>query len=166
MYALIENGAVVQYPYSASNLIQDNPETSFPADISNATLESFGVYIVYNTTPPVVTNDQYLQEGTPVYNDEDQRWEQVWIVVDMTPEQIAQRDESDRQANKAQAETLLQQTDWTTIPDVSDPAVSDPYLTNSAEFAAYRSTIRKIAVNPPITVDVWAVAPDEAWAYN
>lgn len=166
MYALIENGVVVQYPYSVSILIQDNPETSFPSDISNATLESFGVYIVYSTTPPVVTKDQYLQEGTPVYDAGSQQWEQVWIVVDMTPEQIAERDASDKQANKLQAESLLQQTDWTTIPDVSNPALSDPYLTNANEFAAYRSNVRKIAVNPPVTVDVWPVEPEEVWAYT
>lgn len=166
MYALIENGVVVQYPYSYVNLKQDNPNTSFPNEINNQSLESFGVYVVYNTTPPVVTKDQYLQEGTPVYNAENQRWEQVWIVVDMTPEQIAQRDESDRQANKAQAASMLQATDWTTIPDVSDPAVSDPYLTNAAEFAAYRSNVRKIAVNPPVTVDVWPIEPEEVWAYT
>jgi hypothetical protein len=164
MYALIENGAVVQYPYSYVNLKQDNPNTSFPANVSNATLESFGVYVVYNTTPPVVTKDQYLQEGTPVYNDEDQRWEQVWIVVDMTPEQIAERDESDRQANKTQAESLLSATDWTCTVDINNPEYSDPYLANQDEFLAYRSAVRKIAVNPPVTVTEWPVEPEEVWA--
>jgi hypothetical protein len=65
--------------------------------------------------------------------------------------------------NKQQATALLQQTDWTTIPDVSDPALSDPYLTNTAEFAAYRSNVRKIAVNPPTTPAVFPAKPDEIW---
>jgi hypothetical protein len=68
--------------------------------------------------------------------------------------------------NKSQATALLQQTDWTTIPDVADPALSDPYLTNAAEFAAYRSNVRKIAVNPPTTLAVFPPVPEEVWAYT
>jgi hypothetical protein len=66
--------------------------------------------------------------------------------------------------NKAQAQFLLQETDWTTIPDVSDPALSDPYLTNAAEFAAYRSAVRKIAVNPPTDLVAFPSQPDEVWS--
>lgn len=76
-----------------------------------------------------------------------------------TPEEI-QAD------NKSQATALLQQTDWTTIPDVADSALSDPYLTNTAEFAAYRSNVRKIAVNPPTTPAVFPPVPEEVWAYT
>ena len=68
--------------------------------------------------------------------------------------------------NKQQATALLQETDWTTIPDVADSALSDPYLTNTAEFAAYRSNVRKIAVNPPTTPAVFPPVPDEIWAYS
>jgi hypothetical protein len=164
MYALIENGAVAQYPYTLADLRKDNPNTSFAAGASNESLEGFGMYVVYNTTPPEYTSLQYLEEGTPVFNDN--QWQQVWIVVDKTPEQIAQEEEAAKQANKQQAASLLTATDWTTIPDVSDPAISDPYLTNAAEFAAYRSNVRKIAVNPPVTVDVWPIEPDEVWAYT
>jgi hypothetical protein len=68
--------------------------------------------------------------------------------------------------NKQQATALLQETDWTTIPDVADPALSDPYLTNATEFAAYRSNVRKIAVNPPTTLAVFPPVPEEVWAYT
>lgn len=165
MYALIENGAVAKYPYTIADLRKDNPNTSFADTASNETLEEFGMYVVYNTTPPPYTNLQYLEEGTPVFNAQDNQWQQVWIVVDKTPEQIAQEEAAARAANKAQAESLLTATDWTTIPDVSDPALSDPYLTNAAEFAAYRSAVRKIAVNPPVVAD-FPVKPDEVWAYK
>ena len=49
---------------------------------------------------------------------------------------------------KEQASGLLYKTDWTTIPDVADPTKSNPYLTNQAEFIAYRSQVRQLAVNP------------------
>jgi hypothetical protein len=70
-----------------------------------------------------------------------------------------------RSINKQTAKTLLQETDWTTIPDVADPAVSDPYLTNAAEFAAYRSQVRQIAVNPPNEAVIFPLQPQEVWAY-
>lgn len=90
-----------------------------------------------------------------------------WLLVDgtwtpppaPTPEEI-------QAENKSTATSLLQQTDWTTIPDVSDPALSDPYLTNATEFAEYRSNVRKIAVNPPATSAVFPTMPDEVWAYT
>ena len=66
-------------------------------------------------------------------------------------------------ACKAKAVSLLQATDWTTIPDVADPAVSNPYLMNQAAFAAYRSQVRALAVNP-VADPVWPVQPNEEWS--
>lgn len=66
--------------------------------------------------------------------------------------------------NKQQASALLSATDWTTIPDVADPAVSDPYLMNQAEYAAYRSQVRAIAVNPPTTPAVFPTQPTSQWS--
>jgi len=37
---------------------------------------------------------------------------------------------------KQEASRLLYETDWTTIADVADPAVSNPYLMNQSAFAS------------------------------
>ena len=66
--------------------------------------------------------------------------------------------------NKQQAVYLLQQTDWASIPDVADPALSNPYLTNQAEFFAYRSALRAIAVNPTAGALTWPTKPQEQWS--
>ena len=66
--------------------------------------------------------------------------------------------------NKAQAESLLQATDWTATIDIADPAYSNPYLTNQAEFLSYRSQNRAIAVNPPITPAEFPNKPVEQWS--
>lgn len=66
--------------------------------------------------------------------------------------------------NKQKAVQLLQQTDWTTIPDVADPNLSNPYLMNQAEFFAYRSQLRAIAVNPTAGNLDWPVKPQEQWS--
>ena len=65
--------------------------------------------------------------------------------------------------NKATAVGLLQATDWTTIADVGNPQMSNPYLANQAEFIAYRNTIRQIAVYPTAGDLVWPVVPTEDW---
>jgi hypothetical protein len=74
-----------------------------------------------------------------------------------TPEEIQAQ-------NKQQATSLLQQTDWTSIPAVADPLRSNPYLTNQGEFDAYRSQIREIAINPPTTPAVFPTQPQEIWS--
>lgn len=68
------------------------------------------------------------------------------------------------EANKASAVNLLSQTDWTSIADVADPAVSNPYLMNQAEFLAYRSQLRAIAVNPTAGFITFPTKPQEQWS--
>ena len=65
--------------------------------------------------------------------------------------------------NKTTASQLLANTDWTTIPDIANPAVNDPYLANQDEFITYRNEIRKIAVYPTAGYLVWATPPIEVW---
>jgi hypothetical protein len=64
---------------------------------------------------------------------------------------------------KQQASKLLYETDWTTIPDVADPTKSDPYLLNPNDFAAYRSNVRKLAVNP-VANPTWPIKPVAQWS--
>jgi hypothetical protein len=71
--------------------------------------------------------------------------------------------EAGKLACKATAQQLLQATDWTSIGDVGDPAKSNPYLVNQAEFIAYRSTVRNYAVNPVEFPD-WPTEPTEQWS--
>ena len=65
--------------------------------------------------------------------------------------------------NKDTAMNLLQKTDWTPFSDVGDPTKSNPYLSNVNEFEAYRSALRKIAVNPVAGDIIWPTKPQEVW---
>jgi hypothetical protein len=67
-----------------------------------------------------------------------------------------------KQSCKKQASDLLYATDWTTIPDVADPANS-PYLTNQAAFIAWRNQIRALAINPVVD-PVFPPKPEEMWS--
>lgn len=66
--------------------------------------------------------------------------------------------------NVTEAQQLLTNTDWASIPAVADPAQSNPYLTNQEAFLAYRSKVRDIAVNPPTSVAVFPTMPTEQWS--
>ena len=63
---------------------------------------------------------------------------------------------------KSYASRLLYETDWTTIPDVVSPT-NTPYLTNQADFIAYRNTVRQLAVNPVVS-PVFPTQPTEEWS--
>jgi hypothetical protein len=162
LIAKVENGVVVDVADYQSMF----PDTSFPpSGVSDSFMIENGCMYV-NMFLPYDQATQCLQAVPPYIQIDDPEKPLNWVytvaVAELTPEQIEQRNESLRAANKAQAASLLQQTDWTTIPDVSDPAVSDPYLANSAEFAAYRNQVRKIAVYPPI-IAVFPEMPAEVW---
>ena len=65
--------------------------------------------------------------------------------------------------NKKTAILLLQQTDWTQIPSVSDSALSNPYLANKNAFDTYRNSVRQYALNPVAGDIVWPSMPQEVW---
>lgn len=74
---------------------------------------------------------------------------------------IPTEEETAKQKCKKDASALLYETDWTTIPDVADPANS-PYLKNQAEFIAWRSQIRELAINPVVN-PVFPPTPEAIW---
>lgn len=162
VYVLAPNNLVQKYPYTLTDLIFDNTETSFPSPMTDALAADFNTYPVVETPQPVydpITEnldwiDPILENGV---------WVQQWAVSPATPEEIVQREEQAKANNKAIASQLLAETDWTDIPAVSDPA-NDPHLTNRDAFNTYRLQLRGIAVNPPITVDPWPVKPVEVWS--
>ena len=163
MYVKTSEGVAVSYPYTTANLRSDNPQTSFPSVISDEMLANYGVYpVTTQETPSYDPASQYVETANlPTLIDG--VWVQTKTVVDMTPVQIEARDNRLKIENKNKAAQLLQQTDWTVMPDVADPLQSNPYLTNQAEFVAYRSKLRSIAVNPTITV-VFPTMPNEVWS--
>jgi len=67
------------------------------------------------------------------------------------------------ETNKQTATSLLQATDWTTIADVGNPAMSNPYLANQAEFIAYRNSVRQYAIYPVAGNIDWPIVPQEDW---
>jgi len=162
---------IIAYPYTFSNLQAENPYTNFGdnQDVTywfpqtNAATElGYQLLPVFPTPQPSYDQvTQYVVETAPAPING--VWYQTWDVRTYDAEQQAYQDNLRKQQNKQQASSLLSATDWTSIPSVSDPAQSNPFLANQAAFLEYRNPLRAIAVNPPVVVESWPVEPDEVW---
>jgi hypothetical protein len=89
MYAKLNEGAVVVYPYHIHTLRLENPNTSFPnnIEVDFDALSEFNVVRVFPTAQPGYNPmTKKVVEGTPVAKEG--RWEQVWEVVDLSPEEL------------------------------------------------------------------------------
>ena len=86
----------------------------------------------------------------------------VWTVAN-TPVPPPPPTPPTAEENKQTAIFLLQQTDWTTIPDVSDPTKCNPYLSNVSDFVTYRNAVRQYALNPVAGDINWPTLPQEVW---
>jgi hypothetical protein len=109
MYALLNSeGQIQTYPYSVSQLRADNPGTSFPVDIPEERLADWNVVPVQVTTQPEYNHiTQDLIEQTP--ENVDGVWTQVWSVVDVSAETVAERTADYNASQKASRNQAYQQ---------------------------------------------------------
>lgn len=85
MYLKFNNGVVEKYPYSINDLKADNPQVSFPSEISDELLAMFGVYPVEPTEKPTVGMELDVVEQTPeLLNGV---WKQTWIISAISTEE-------------------------------------------------------------------------------
>ena len=87
MHIKLKNGTTENY--SISQLCQDNPNTSFPAQIPDSTLAEWDMYPVTPTERPQFNPmSQHLVEGTPELVEG--IWTQTWQITAMSAEEVAQ----------------------------------------------------------------------------
>ena len=149
MYALIKNNSIAKYPYSKSDLWTDNPNTSFPVNISDERLREHGVYPVNPTEPPSTDYTQNVSEDLPVFKDGE--WVQTWKITNASTEDKTSRLNSAWSELRSERNQRLTECDWTQLPDSSVDKVT---------WAAYRMALRFL---PEATQDpfnpVWPVKP-------
>ena len=149
----------------------NNPNTSFPQQISVEVLNEFGADPVLNAPQPTPSELQVVALDGTVQDDKG-NWMQNWVLVDkfktytneegvvVTKEEqdaayLAELDNKAKAANKATAESKLAATDWTQVADVP--------LLNKQEFTDYRAAVRAIALNPPVQA-TFPDLPVEQWS--
>lgn len=129
MFALVQDGALVRYPYTLTDLRLANQNVSFAANVDDDTLASFGMVRVITVDRPNVTESQAIEEGQPVFSDGN--WVQTWSVRDLSEQEVQQR----MDAVRNERNSLLAASDWTQLADAT---------VDKAAWAAYRQALRDI----------------------
>ncbi len=113
----------------------ENPNTSFPAVLTNEVLESFDVYYVEATE---YTDDytKNIEEGTPILSDSS--YIQVWNITDATESEISVKLEEKWVEIRIMRDALLAQSDWTQFQD------SPISGTTLVEWQTYRQSLRDV----------------------
>ena len=122
-------GVLDEYPYSITKLKQDNPDTSFPSEITDELLQSYNVYPVSVEARPEVSDDKKLEiDEAPTYKDGS--WSIGWSVKSKTEEEV----DSDKSSKRRERDELLKNTDHYALTD----------RTLSDEMATYRQDLRDL----------------------
>ena len=127
MYVKLTNNQPSKFPYTLADLRRDNPDTSFPADVTNETLASFDIYPV--TATPAPEFDSKTHRVRQSVESIDGAWTQVWHLQEL-PEQQAS-------ANvRAERNRRLADCDWTQLSDAPG---------DTGAWATYRQALRDIS---------------------
>ena len=115
----VTNGNVDTYPYNVGQLRRDNPNTSFPKQIPDVTLAEWGVYPVTVTEQPSFTErtQNCTLNAQPILADSE--WTVGWTVTDKTSEETTQYDTGKAVDNRITRDTLLSETDFYALSDVT-----------------------------------------------
>ena len=152
MFVKITSGSVDQYPYTVGDLRRDNPNTSFPKTVREATMASFGMYPVgYQAAPDYDPLTQRLQHSS-IPSLVDGEWKLTKTVVALTAEQIAAATAAKATEMRAKRDGLIAATDYFALTDV----------TMEADMTTYRQALRDITdhVNFPYLDDAdWPTKP-------
>lgn len=134
MFVKATNGQIDKYPYTVGDLRRDNPNTSFPKKIPEATMAGYGMYPVsYEAAPDYDPMTQRIEHSNlPVLKDG--RWVLTKTVVALTEEQIADRTAAKAKEVRERRAALIAETDWMALSDT----------TLSPEWASYRQALRDI----------------------
>jgi len=139
---------VEQYPYSMGLLRKDNPNTSFPKQVSAADMASFNVYPVTEVTPTVSDTQKLVKVWTPTLVGGE--WVLAHEAVDLTSDDIAEATAVLAANAREQRDKLLSATDFYALSDV----------VMTSEMTTYRSDLRAVPAQSdfPTTI-TWPTAP-------
>lgn len=128
MYAKIENNQVVLAPYSIANLRKDNPNVSFPVDITDEIFAQFGIVKVVEPPRPTYNPETEIVQRKAIYFS-GEHWTFDWEVLPVPEESLALKARTKRNQ-------LLMDCDWTQGKDIPDSV--------SQAWAVYRQALRDL----------------------
>ena len=151
MYVKITSGNVDTYPDNVGQLRRDNPNTSFPKEIPDEMLESYGILsVTYADMPSIDNRTQTVeQEATPSLVSG--AWTVGWTTSNKTAEEVQEYDDNQAATVRSQRDGLLAQSDWTQVADAPVDATA---------WATYRQALRDITDQAGFPNDInWPTQP-------
>ena len=135
LYVKAIDSQIVAYPYTQTDLIRDNPSTSFPSGgISPDSMAEWNAFPVHFADQPVVDPlAQRVVELAPMYDG--QSWIQQWAVEALSQDEINANAAQQAAAVRADRNARLAATDWTQIADSTADKLA---------WAAYRQALRDV----------------------
>jgi hypothetical protein len=152
MHVKITNGSVDTYPYNVGQLRRDNPNTSFPKQIPNAMLESYGILPVTFVDMPSIDDRVQKAEQASTPSLVDGAWTIGWTTSSKTAEETQAWDDSMASSNRSKRDGLLAETDYFALTDV----------TMDAAMTTYRQALRDITTHadwPNLADSDWPTKP-------
>jgi hypothetical protein len=141
MFLRFQNN-VIEYPFSLKTIKEENPNVSFPSEISVELLAQYNVFPVVPTAPPNSTITQDPAESVPV--NINGVWTQTWVMVNIPVNEAEARQRNADYAaerNLIKADTFVQN-----FIAMSPSQVTDYVNNNTANLAQVRSLMAKMAV--------------------
>ena len=155
-YLLASNNAVLKFPYSLEELRSDNPQTSFPLEMSAEELAEWGVYSVEEQNPPAYneqTESIELQPPSLVNG----VWVQGWLIAQASAEEIERRTIGLAVLIRQTRNNFLAKTDYTQLNDYQGTNVQILEIRNC------RQLYRDIPAQTGFPWDIdWPAIPGEA----
>lgn len=152
LYVKAIDNQIVAYPYSQTDLVRDNPSTSFPSGgISPASLAEWNMFPVHFADQPVVDpRAQRVVELAPSFDG--QSWIQQWAVEAIPQAEIDAMTDQQAASVRADRNARLAATDWRVIKALEEG--------NGLDFdvATYRQALRDVPSQPGFPWNVvWPV---------
>jgi len=152
MYVKITSGSVDTFPYSVGQLRRDNPNTSFPRQISDELLAEYGVYSVTVEDQPSFTDrtETIAQNAKPTGSGS--TWKLGWTKTTKTAEETKEYDDGMAASNRNTRNALLAATDFWGMSD----------MTMSSNMKTYRQALRDMPSHsnwPNLADSDWPTKP-------
>jgi len=168
MYAKINGGTVVKFPYTFGDLRKDHPNVSFPKNITQSIMQKYGMVGVLEGPKPTLNDYQRVQRNALPTLKDGGYWMIEYTAVDMFADttedgvtttkeehEIAYQATLDAKAaetNRSTRNDLLAETDWW--------ALSDHTMTQAQ--IDYRQALRDITTHaewPNLSDADWPTKP-------
>ena len=156
-YLLASNNVISKFPYSLEELRSDNPQTSFPVEMSASELAEWCVYSVEEPSPRPVCNEQTeaieLQPPSLI----DGVWVREWLIVSVDPAELERRTTAQAALQREERNRVLSRTDYTQCLDY--PGTDN----ERASYAVFRQALRDVPDQVGFPWDVvWPLPSGEA----